>query len=106
VDCWSANGPVFFNLSGLFELTTCSLIVLFVSQGVLLRELTWSRFLLNKGGGNTELSCSDFACYIFKEYTCHIKISERLLLACVMALDYFGIIWCVRKVAVHLGYGT
>jgi hypothetical protein len=54
VHCWSANRQLFSVLScGLFELTTCSPIVLFVRQGVLLREMRLSKVLLNKGGGNT-----------------------------------------------------
>jgi hypothetical protein len=47
------TGKCFLILSGLFELMSCSLMVLFVRHGVLLRELTWSQFLLNNGGGNT-----------------------------------------------------
>jgi uncharacterized membrane protein YphA (DoxX/SURF4 family) len=53
---WTAGvlaGQCFSILLGLFELTACSLIVLFVRQGVLLRELTWGWFLLHKRGGNT-----------------------------------------------------
>lgn len=89
---WTAGvltGQCFSVLPGLLKLTTWSLIVLSVRQGVLSKEVIWSWFLLNKGGGN---SC---ACYIFKDYTCHIKISERLLLSCVMALDYFGVIYSI-----------
>jgi hypothetical protein len=60
--------------------------VLFVRQGVSSREMIWSRFLLNKGGGNIKYLFQT-VCYIIKEYTCHIKISERSLFICVMALD-------------------
>ena len=63
---WTAGvltDQCFSILSGLLKLPTCSLIVLSVRQGVLSKEVMWSRFLLNKGGGNT---C---ACYIFKDYT-------------------------------------